>query len=59
MKQKHKKNTRPFPIRLLLLAVLLILPFGLYYTLRGGHQELSAILYALLLLCVGALILIN
>lgn len=59
MKQKHEKNTRPFSIRLLLLAVLLILPFGLYYTLQGGHQGLSAILYALLLLCVGALILIN
>ena len=59
MKHKSEKNTRPFPIRLLLLAVLLILPFGLYYALQSGTQWLSVILYAVLLLCVVLLILIN
>jgi len=59
MKQKSEQNTRPFPIRLLLLAVLLILPFALYYALQVGHQWLGALLYAVLLLCVVLLILIN
>lgn len=59
MEQKSDKNTKPFPIRLLLLAVLLILPFALYYALQGGYQWLGAMLYAVLLLCVVLLILIN
>ena len=59
MKQKSDRKTSPFPIRLLLLAVLLILPFALYSALQGGHQWLGAILYAVLLLCVVLLILIN
>ena len=59
MKQKSDKKTSPFPMRLLLLAVLLILPFGLYSALQGGHQWLSAIIYTVLLLCVVLLILIN
>jgi hypothetical protein len=59
MKNTSDKTTKPFPVRLLLLAMLLILPFALYYALQGGYQGLSAILYAVLLLCVGLLILIN
>lgn len=59
MKQKSDRKTSRFPIRLLLLAVLLILPFGLYSALQGGLQWLGAIVYAVLLLCVVLLILIN
>jgi hypothetical protein len=59
MKKTSDKTTKPFPIRLLLLAVLLILPFALYYALQGGHQWLSATLYAVLLMCVVLLILTN
>ena len=59
MKNTSDKTTKPFSIRLLLLAALLTLPFALYGALQGGHQWLSAIVYAVLLLCVVLLILIN
>lgn len=59
MKQKTDTKNKPFPIRLLLLAVLLLVPFFLYLALQSGSQWLSAVLYGVLLLCVLLLILIN
>ena len=59
MKNTSDKTTKPFSIRLLLLAALLTLPFALYYALHSNQQWLSAILYAVLLVCVVLLILIN